>query len=186
MKRKILLLIVAFTTFFNLTTLAHSVQVAYCISCDGLLRLYVEHWHGNANVSSTTMTLQVTVNGTTTTSTGSPVANLQNIPFAQLPNCASPPTVFASCPGNANTYNDWVVYDFPGIPTNATASIRIISGNSAFTQDACGMFPATTNNFVVAPLNQPPITIPASFVCSGSQSPGVTFPPGNPPGGTYI
>jgi gliding motility-associated-like protein len=132
------------------------------------------------------MTLQVTVNGTTTTSTGSPVANLQNIPFAQLPNCASPPTVFGSCPGRANTYNDWVVYDFPGIPTNATASIRILSGNSAFTDDGCGMFPAQTTNFVVAPLNQPPITIPASFVCSGSQSPGVTFPPGNPPGGTYI
>lgn len=186
MKRKILLLIVVFTTFFNLTSLAHSVQVAYCISCDGLLRLYVEHWHANADVSTTTMTLQTTVNGTTTTTTGSPVANLQNIPFAQLPNCASPPVIFGSCPGRANTYNDWVVYDFPGIPTNATASITILSGNSAFTDDGCGMFPAVTNNFVVAPINQPPITIPSSFVCSGSQSPGVTFPPGNPPGGTYI
>ncbi len=185
--RKInILLILIINLLFISSSYAHSVQVAYCISCDGQLRLYVEHWHGPANPNSTTMSLEVTVDGVTTASTGSPVANLQNIPFAQLPNCASPPVVFASCPGRANTYNDWVVYDFPGIPTNATASIKIISGNSAFTDDGCGMFPAVTSNFVVAPINQPSFTIPSSFVCSGTSTAPVVFPPGTPAGGTYI
>ena len=186
MRKIYFLLLIFFTVLFSYKAFGHSVQVAYCISCTGQLRLYVEHWHGNANVSTTTMTLEITVNGVTTTSTGSPVANLQNIPFAQLPNCASPPVIFASCPGKANTYNDWVVYDFPGIPANSTAIIKIISGNSAFTDDGCGMFPATSNSFVVAPLNQPSFTVPPVNTCSGAPAQTITFPPGNPPGGTYI
>ena len=186
MKKTYINLFILFLTFLSTGVFAHSVQVAYCISCTGQLRLYVEHWHGNANPTSTTMTLQITVNNVTTTSTGSPVANLQNIPFAQLPNCASPPTVFASCPGRANTYNDWVVYDFPGIPANSTAIIKIISGNSAFTDDGCGMFPAISNSFIVTPLNQPSLTVPPVNTCSGAPAQTITFPPGNPPGGTYI
>ena len=185
MKNTLLLLLVLF--FISVKSLfAHSVQVAYCISCDGQLRLYVEHWHGAASPTSTTMTLEVTVDGVTTASTGSPVDNLQDIPFAQLPNCASPPVVFASCPDKANTYNDWVVYDFQGIPDNSTAKIKIISGNSAFTDDGCGMFPAETNNFVVSPINQPPITVASTSLCSGTASNPIIFPPGNPSGGTYI
>lgn len=185
MKKIVLSFLVLF--FISVKSLlAHSVQVAYCISCDGQLRLYVEHWHATESITSTTMTLEVTIDGVTTSSTGSPVANLQNIPFAQLPNCASPPVVFASCPATANTYNDWVVYDFPGIPDNSTAKIKIISGNSAFTDDGCGMFPAETNNFVVTPINQPPITVASTSLCSGTASNPIVFPPGNPPGGTYI
>ncbi len=178
-------LLLALFSFTVKSTFAHSVQVAYCISCTGQLTLYVEHWHGNASPTGTTMTISLTVNGVTTTQTGSPIANLQNVPFAQLPNCASPPVVFASCPGNANTYNDWVVYTY-NVPANSNVQFQVLAGNNFFTEDACGMFPATSQPFVVTPLNQPPITIPPSTVCSQSQSNGITFPPGNPSGGTYI
>lgn len=178
--------IIVITSIFSLNLFAHSVQVVYCISCSGQLRLYVEHWHGSQNPSSTTMTLDVTVNGTTTQQTGSPVANLQNVPFAQLPNCATPPSIISSCPSYANTYNDWVVYDFPGIPAGSNVSIKVISGNNVFTEDACSMFPASSPTFVVTPINQPPITVPPANVCGGTASSGITFPPGNPPGGTYI
>ncbi len=186
MKKRLLYLTTLIISLFSFSSaFAHSVQVAYCISCSGQLRLYVEHWHGNANPSSTTMTIQTTVDGVTSTMTGSPVANLQNIPFAQLPNCASPPVVFASC-SQANTYNDWVVYDFPNIGVGASVQFRILSGNSFFTDDACGMFPATSPTFIVQPLNQPPITVNPVTTCSGTSAPGINFPPGNPSGGTYI
>ena len=56
-----------------LTTLsAHSVQVAYCVSCNGNLRIFFEHWHGFESINSTTMTISLTVNSVTTTQTTAP------------------------------------------------------------------------------------------------------------------
>jgi gliding motility-associated-like protein len=142
-----------FTLFIFLFTLSsgfsHSVQVVWCQSCQGLLRLYVEHWHGGANATTTTMTISVTVDGTTTTATGSPIANLQGLGKDELPGCATPPTTFAAC-GRANGESDWVYYDFPTVPCGVPVDITVISGNNQFTQDCDGtMFPASTGSFVM-------------------------------------
>ncbi|PIQ14730.1 MAG: hypothetical protein COW67_12240, partial [Flavobacteriales bacterium CG18_big_fil_WC_8_21_14_2_50_32_9] len=86
----------------NAVSIAHSVQVGYCFNCNGDLRIWVEHWHGTENPATTQMTLQVTINGVTTTQTGSPLTNIQNVPAANLPGCTTPITIFGSC-NQANT-----------------------------------------------------------------------------------
>jgi gliding motility-associated-like protein len=141
---------ILFILIFSLKgSYSHSVQVVWCQSCQGLLRLYVEHWHGGASAESTTMTISVTVDGTTTTATGSPIANLQGLDKDDLPGCATPPTTFASC-GRANGERDWVYYDFPQVPCGVPVDITVISGNNQFTQDCDGnMFPASTGQFTM-------------------------------------
>ncbi|MFL3664349.1 MAG: PKD domain-containing protein [Flavobacteriales bacterium] len=155
---------------------AHSVQVGYCYNCNGDLRIWVEHWHSTEPIGSTTMTLNVTVNGVTTQQTGSPSTGIQNTNVNNLPGCTTPITIFGSCPGQANTYNDWVSYDFPGMPTNTPITIEIVSGNTVFTQDGCGMYPASTGLIIIPP----PPTYPDITECGGN---GNTVGPFNFPAG---
>ena len=127
--------------FFSLNAFSHSVQVQYCVSCNGDLRIWIEHWHGTASPSSTTMTISLNINGVTTTQTSAPGGGVVNTPSAALPGCSTPITYVTGCPGDQNTYNDWVFYDFNGLPPGVPITFTIISGNSAFTQDGCNMFP---------------------------------------------
>jgi gliding motility-associated-like protein len=124
---------------------SHSVQVQYCVSCSGDLRIWVEHWHGSENPASTTMTIEVNINGVVNQITSAPGGGVMNMTPGSLPGCSSPITYAAGCPGDENTYNDWVYYDFPGLPPNVPISFTILSGNTVFTTDACGMYPLTVN-----------------------------------------
>ena len=128
--------------FFSISQLySHSVQVQYCISCNGDLRIWLEHWHGTQDPNSTTMTISVTINGVTNTITSVPGGGVINMLPNSLPGCSTPITYVTGCPGEENNYDDWVYYDFPGLPTNVPISFTIISGNTAFTMDGCGMYP---------------------------------------------
>ncbi len=155
--------------------MAHSVQVRYCLSCDGDLRIWVEHWHGDVNPNSTTMTIEVTINGTTTSQTASPAGSLLDTPADSLPGCFGNLTYVAGCPsstipGGANDFDDWVYYDYTGLPQNVPLSFTIISGNNMITSDGCNMFPIT-ENFVIAPGPQPD-----QFVCPGqATNPSAAF-----------
>ena len=122
----------------------HSVQVQYCISCDGDLRLWFEHWHGSESISSTTMTLNIEYNGTTTSTIASPAGAVYGTTVNNLPGCQSGLIHVASCPSEANTYNDWVYYDFINLPTGVPITFTVVSGNTVFTNDACGMYPVET------------------------------------------
>ncbi len=166
-----------FALCLRYTVLGHSVQVSYCANCNGDLRIWVEHWHSNEDINSTTMTLDVTVNGVTTTYTGSPNSGVLGVPFGSLPGCSSTLTIFGSCPSYANTYNDWVAYDFVGMPVGVPITITIISGNSAFTEDGCGMYPASTGVIII----EPPPTFSNVATCSGTgEMVGTfTFPQGS-------
>ncbi|MGB3948992.1 MAG: PKD domain-containing protein [Bacteroidia bacterium] len=151
---------------------AHSVQVGYCVSCMGELTLYVEHWHGAADPSSTTMTIQLNINGVITTQTGSPIENIQDTPFSELPGCTNPINIFATCGGGeANTYNDWVVFKFPNLPTGVPVYITINSGNTVFTEDGCNMYPATSPQIIVPPIvNPPPVADSSHSICVGEST----------------
>ena len=151
--RRFFLLILLFSSFFSFS---HSVQVQYCVSCGGDLRIWVEHWHSSENPNTTTMTIQVTVNGITNTYISSPGGGVMGIAAGSLPGCSTPLIYGAGCT-QQNSYNDWVYYDFPGLPLNVPLSFTIISGNTAFTQDACGMYPLTVNftiNTITSLVNQ--------------------------------
>lgn len=175
--KKLLSTLIFGMCFFSLSYIqAHSVQVGYCYNCNGDLRIWVEHWHSTEPIGSTTMTLNVTVNNVTTSQTGSPTTGIQNTAVGNLPGCTTPITIFGSCPGQANTYNDWVSYDFPGMPTNTPITIEIVSGNTVFTQDGCGMYPASTGLIIIPP----PPTYPDITECGGN---GNTVGPFNFPAG---
>src|ERR1700741_2817251 len=148
---------------------AHSVQVGYCVNCAGYLRIYVEHWHGVA-VGTTTMDIELTINGVTTTVTGDPAGFISDTVKSDLPGCATPITTFGTCAPTiiqcgANTCNYWVVYDFPNVQKGVPITIRILSGNNIFTEDGCSMFPATTPSFVI-PLDVDPTAGPNQTICS--------------------
>ncbi len=65
-----------------------------------------------------------------------PGGGVMNMTPGSLPGCSSPITYAAGCLGEENTYNDWVYYDFPGLPPNVPISFTILSGNTVFTTDA--------------------------------------------------
>ena len=137
----VILLAFCFSVFY---CFGHSVQVQYCISCDGDLRLWFEHWHGSESISSTTMTLNIEYNGTTTSTIASPAGAVYGTTVNNLPGCQSGLIHVASCPNEANTYNDWVYYDFINLPTGVPITFTVVSGNTVFTNDACGMYPVET------------------------------------------
>lgn len=153
---------------------AHSVQIAYCVDCAGNLRIFVEHWHGSANPNSTSMTIQLNIGGVITTQTNPPAFGILAVPFGSLPGCATPITVAGSCSGSANAYNDWVIYDYFGIPQGVPCSFTILSGNNSFTSDGCGMYPLTVNFTIPPGINSGTLT----NVCQGGNTPVVNVPVG--------
>ena len=93
------------------------------------------------------MTISISINGTTSTITSAPGGSVMQMTPGQLSGCSTPIAYAAGCPTQENTYNDWVYYDFPGLPVNVPLSFTVISGNTVFTEDACGpcMYPLTVN-----------------------------------------
>ncbi|PIZ06091.1 MAG: hypothetical protein COY57_03840, partial [Flavobacteriales bacterium CG_4_10_14_0_8_um_filter_32_5] len=91
----------------------------------------------------------VTYGTVTSTVTKLPVDSIFNVPKNALPNCLSTPTTFGTCPGSADTYNDWLVYEFSGIPNNSTFSVVVGYSNDIITQDMCGMLPASTGTLLI-------------------------------------
>jgi len=152
---------------------SHSVQVQYCVNCNGDLRIWVEHWHGTENPASTTMTISLNVNGNVTQQNSAPGGGVQNLTPGQLPGCSTPITYGAGCPGEQNTYNDWVYYDFTGIPQNVPVTFTVLSGNTVFTEDACNMYPLVVN-FTIQGVGQ----VDNQDVCSGNVTSTINLPAG--------
>jgi len=142
--------------------MAHSVQIQYCVNCNGDLRIWVEHWHGVEDPSTTTMTIDLTVNGNTTTQTSAPGGSILNLQSNNFPGCSTPITYATGCPGEENTHNDWVYYDFNGLPQNVPITFTIISGNTVFTMDACNMYPLSVT-FTIENLQN----LPDILLCEG-------------------
>lgn len=161
----------------------HSVQVAWCGSCGGELTLWIEHWHGRSDPNGTTMTIELTINGVTTVSTGSPIENI-SATIGSLPNCSEAPIVIASCSGRANTENNWVRYNFPQVPCGVPVQVRVLSGNNVFTADCGGMYPASTGSIVI-PCPTPPVQIGNEEACANTTYTPTPFLNSNQPGVNY-
>ncbi|KAA3641302.1 MAG: hypothetical protein DWQ02_00800, partial [Bacteroidetes bacterium] len=134
---------------------AHATQVGYCVLNNGLVRVYIEHWHGD--LSQSALTGSNAVNLTIISSGGStnypnliPTGFVNNTTLNNLPGCGPNITVVSGCPGtgfgSANYHNDWVYYDFPPISCGEQITIRIDAGNSVLLTEACSqLYPATIN-----------------------------------------
>ena len=152
---------------------AHSVQIGWQIASNGKVRVYLEHWHGAATQAMATnfyITASYQIGSAAPVSAtyyGSGFFN--NTAKANLPD-AGTITWLASCSGSANTYNDWVYYDFDPPACNTPVTLTIIDGPPAETAEGCSqLFPQTiVSNF--ADTKAPVITAPDITIPLGASS----------------
>lgn len=175
MKNSLIYLPILFTVYFCMQTTnvrAHAVQIGYCTSCDGFLRIWIEHWHSSANPSTTSLDVTLEIDGTVTTISGPPNTSVLDVTADELPGCFTPITMFASCPSKANTYNDWVAYDFSEVPCGKTVTITVTDNENTtvFTMD-CGantsdplIYPASTT--LEIPCNSGSLCATSEQICA--------------------
>jgi PKD repeat protein len=141
----IVFLIVTFKSVYS-----HSVQVVYCADCSGTVRVFVEHWHpASEPLLNAAMSFDVTYGTITSSVIKFPIDTIFNVPKNTLPNCLTTPTTFGACSGSANTYNDWLIFEFSGIPANTTFSVVVVAGFDIISSDMCGMLPASTGIILI-------------------------------------
>jgi len=161
---------------FSQSLFAHGSQVAYCVTAEGAIRVWIEHWHGNrtiTDVANASVVIVVTDGTSITTNTAPPAGVVWDTTLGNLPGCKGPITVVTSCPPatsnnrGANQNNDWVYWDFfpPTCFTNLTIEVREVIGTDAFYFDEpCNqLYPATfVDSFIdCAP---PTVTCPADVI----------------------
>ncbi|MCT4581847.1 MAG: T9SS type A sorting domain-containing protein [Flavobacteriales bacterium] len=147
---------------------AHTIQLAWCGTCEGKFRLFIEHWHTSNFDPSSTIEIDYTINGVTTRKAGVLYTTI-NTSFNTLPTFATPIISFAACP-SANTENWWAVYDFDSIPCSVDVEITVIGGDNDDLADGCGIFPASVGTIQLP--CPPPITIlPNQYGCANDSVP---------------
>ena len=131
-----MLLVLSFNIF------GHGVQVNYCITEAGSVRVFIEHWHGNLSIEQMrNAQVQIIVDdGTTVTnefyqSEGAVI----NTPIGSLPGCKTEMVVLSQCTGSrpANAYNDWAYWDFspPACSVPLTLTVNAVRGSEAYIFD---------------------------------------------------
>lgn len=142
------LLAFCMTTFVGIqSALGHGVQVGYTTLNNGFIRVYIEHWHRDLHSGHlggrNAVALTQTVGGNTTSFPNViPDGFVNSTTIGNLP--GAPITVVSACNGRANTYNDWVYYDFPPVSCTEALTVTINAGNSALLTEACSnLYPAT-------------------------------------------
>ncbi len=137
---------------------AHAVQIVYCTLTTGEIRVYLEHWHSdqtNASIQQSVLNMNVTVNGVTTPLSTAGNGFINNTPIGSLPGCATAVQVAYACTQAeinccnglaANSYNDWIYFDFPPPGCEVPVTIEIINATDpTFTLvEGCNnLFPST-------------------------------------------
>ena len=102
---------------------SHATKVRRCLTPDGNLRVFIEHWHGN--IQSTAGVGTIHLSGIPSI-TQVPDGTVINTAPGSLPGCIGSDTLVTSCDP---VYNDWVYYDFP-TTCNIPVDYTLISGNT--------------------------------------------------------
>ena len=155
---------------------AHGTQAAYCITNSGTIRVYIEHWHGNI-VPSQVVNALVVINVTDVNTNVSsqfmmiPDGVVWNTSVNNLPDCKGPLTILHECSGVANTYNDWVYWDF--VPPSCFDPLTIelagvVGSQSWYFDEACGaLYPTSfTDSFIDCAA--PSITCPSDMTINAN------------------
>ncbi len=134
---------------------AHSVQVTYCVTDAGSIRVWMEHWHGNITTFGDAEVQIIVDDGTTVTNNFYAAQGaIINTTVNNLPGCKDDMVILSTCAGGrpANAYNDWAYWDFTppecGAPLNIT--VNGVSGSQSwYFDEGCGnLFPTSfTANF---------------------------------------
>ncbi len=94
------------------------------------------------------------------------------------PNLPGPPiTWLSACPGEADTYNDWVYFDFAPAACNQPITIQFNNGTTACLEEACSsLYPITIN--ATFNDNAPPIlTCPSDVNVNSCTAATATYSP---------
>ena len=154
----------------GLITFGHGVQLRWnIVPSTGAIRVWVEHWHGGtSNVNGFPLVVSYTVNGTTTQQTYYANGYVNYTSLGALPDGGNMSTLLSLCSGRANTYNNWVYWDFNPPACNTPVTLNILQGTAATTAEGCSnLYPQTiysnfndnsgpaitANDIVVAPNN---------------------------------
>ena len=148
---------------------AHGTQVEYCFTNDNMVRIYIEHWHGNVtNFSQSIVNMTVTVDGVPTTMNVPASGYVHDTPQSALPNCSAPTIQLSECTARSDIFNDWVFFDFPAPGCFNTLVIQVNSVvDPSFVLVECGaslggpIYPAQTT--VLTGIEPPIITCPTSI-----------------------
>ena len=120
----------------------HGVQLRWnIVPSTGAIRVWVEHWHGDVQGTSyTTFPLNVTytVGGVTTSQTYYAQGYSNNTYVSNLPGGGNNSTLLSYCSGDANSYHDWVYWDFNPPACNTPVALTILNGPSYLTAAGCG------------------------------------------------
>ena len=136
---KKLLLLISFLLLSFISS-AHTVQTFWELRDDGTIRFWLEHWHNDVN-DSNLGNFYIVVNQGSGNQNISGSGYYNNIPFGNLP-VQGTINNRVQCSGQANTYNDWVYYDFLPVKCNEEVTINFVEGPPAETEEACtnGLF----------------------------------------------
>ena len=156
---------------------AHTVQIAYCVTDQGSIRLYFEHWHGNLTVAQTAdaaVQMTVTDGGTGMTSNISvlPTGVIWDTDINSLPDCKGPLNILSTC-ASANTYNDWAYWDFvpPACFVDLTVEVTGVVGAQAFIfLEGCGNLMPTSLTDSFLDCVAPTITCPADITIEANSA----------------
>ncbi len=151
----------------------HGVQIGYGTLANGFVRVYVEHWHGDhPGLTGSPLNITITNSSGTTTQTYNAMGEVPNTAWNNLPGLGSSIHILSQCPGEANTYNDWLYWDFAPGSCNTPVTITINSGTTVVTTEACaGVYPQTITGQVFTDQGAPVITannITAVGDCTGA------------------
>ena len=159
-------------------SMAHGVQVAYCELNNGYLRIFIEHWHGNLSIgslgSNDNMQIQTTVNGSSSTQTINPTGTINNTTKNNISSCGSSISILSACSGSANSYNDWVYYDFAPAACGTSITFTLLQGNSVVLTEACSnLYPASVTATFYD--NSPPVLTCPDVTAYTSNGSNVSF-----------
>ena len=113
----------------------HGVQLGYTTTPSGLIRVYIEHWHGDADPTTGTLNITTTVGaGPSVTEDVFGTGTVLDTLVGDLPYGF---TFISSCSFYQNNYNDWAYFDFAPESCDQPITIRINGGNNFFLEEAC-------------------------------------------------
>lgn len=137
------ILVFLFFIFSN-QLFSHGVQVVYEVKNNGSVRIWIEHWHGpGLEVNSFPLEVEYYQNDTLLSSEVYLAdGKADQTPISELP-FDTEHFILSTC-GDADTYNDWVYWDFFPIVCDQVIDIVIVEGLDATTDEGCSeLYPQT-------------------------------------------
>ncbi|GFH53589.1 hypothetical protein CTEN210_10065 [Chaetoceros tenuissimus] len=124
---------------------SHGVEVRYCQTNDGKLRILIEHWHGTTAASGAgTMTINDASGTTVTLTPNGAIYGQTSETVGNAADCAGGTTLLSSTCNREE--NNWVYYDFPNDCSAASPpQYTLLSGNTQVLETGCGttLYPTT-------------------------------------------